>query len=63
MLNLSKNILKIELFDLSGKKVIQQNNLNKYDTQFNIKHLDEAMYILNIYTKDRKIAKKLIKTN
>ena len=59
----SENISKIELFDIRGRKVIQQNNLNKLDTQFNIEHFDEAMYILNIYTKDRVIVKKLIKVN
>tara|TARA_B110001450_G_scaffold238422_1_gene245419 strand:- start:459 stop:3830 length:3372 start_codon:yes stop_codon:yes gene_type:complete len=59
----SENISKIELFDIRGRKVIQQNNLNKLDTQFNIEHFDEAMYILNIYTKDRVIVKKLIKLN
>ncbi len=59
----SENISKIELFDIRGRKVIQQNNLNKLDTQFNIEHFDEAMYILNIYTKDRVIVKKLMKLN
>lgn len=59
----SENISKIELFDIRGRKVIQQNNLNKLDTQFDIEHFDEAMYILNIYTKDRVIVKKLIKVN
>ena len=58
-----ENISKIELFDIRGRKVIQQNNLNKLDTQFNIEHFDEAMYILNIYTKDRVIVKKLMKLN
>tara|TARA_B110000003_G_scaffold9602_1_gene9879 strand:+ start:155 stop:3418 length:3264 start_codon:yes stop_codon:yes gene_type:complete len=59
----SKNILKIELFDLKGRKIIQQNNLNQLETQFNIEYLNKAVYILNIFTKDEKIIKKLLKTN
>lgn len=58
-----KNILKIELFDLRGRKVIQQNNINKLNTQFNIEYLDQAMYLLIVYTKDKRIVKKLMKTN
>lgn len=58
-----KNILKMELFDLRGRKNIQQNNLNKLNTKFNIEHLDAAIYILNVYIEDRIIVKKLIKTN
>ena len=32
----SREILKIELYDLRGRKIIQQNNINKLETQFNI---------------------------
>ena len=59
----SRDILKIELFDLRGRKIIQQNNINKLETQFNIEHLSEATYILNVYTKDKIIVKKIMKTN
>jgi len=59
----SREILKIELFDLRGRKIIQQNNINKLETQFNIEHLSEATYILNVYTKDKIIVKKIMKTN
>ena len=59
----SRDILKIELFDLRGRKIIQQNNINKSETQFNIEHLSEATYILNVYTKDKIIVKKIMKTN
>lgn len=58
-----KNISKIELFDLRGRKIIQQNNLNKLKTQFDIEHLENAIYILNVYTNGNKIIKKIIKTN
>ena len=27
-----KNILKVELYDLRGRKIIQQNNLNKFES-------------------------------
>ena len=57
-----KNILKIKLFDLKGSLIIQQNNLNKLNTQFNIEHLKVGTYMLNIYTKDEIITKKIIKT-
>lgn len=60
--NSKTTILKIELFDLRGRRIIHQNNLNKLDTQFNIEHLDDAVYILNVYTKDRRIVKKLMKS-
>ena len=59
----SRDILKIELYDLRGRKIIQQNNINKLETQFNIEHLSEATYILNVYTKDKIIVKKIMKTN
>ena len=59
----SREILKIELYDLRGRKIIQQNNINKSETQFNIEHLSEATYILNVYTKDKIIVKKIMKTN
>ncbi|MDG1160624.1 MAG: GEVED domain-containing protein, partial [Flavobacteriaceae bacterium] len=39
----SENILKVELYDLRGRKIIQQNNLNKFETQFNVEHLKEAI--------------------
>jgi hypothetical protein len=54
----SRDILKIELYDLRGRKIIQQNNINKLETQFNIEHLSEATYILNVYAKDKIIVKK-----
>lgn len=56
------NLSKIELFDLRGRKIIQQNNLTKFDTQFDIEHLENAIYILNVYTNGEKIVKKLIKS-
>jgi hypothetical protein len=59
----SRDILKIELYDLRGRKIIQQNNINKLETQFNIEHLSEATYILNVYAKDKIIVKKIMKTN
>ena len=59
----SENILKVELYDLRGRKIIQQNNLNKFETQFNVEHLKEAIYILNVYTKEKIIVKKIVKKN
>lgn len=59
----SDNITKVELYDLRGRRVIQQNNLNTLQTTFNIEHLEESLYILNIYSSGRKVTKKLIKSN
>ncbi|WP_299888059.1 GEVED domain-containing protein [uncultured Lacinutrix sp.] len=57
----NNNITKIELFDIRGRKVIQQNNLDTKQTTFNIEHLQESVYILNVYSAKKKTTKKIIK--
>lgn len=57
------NFTKVELYDIRGKKVIQQNNLEIKEITFNIGHLQEAVYILMIHTLERKIVKKVVKIN
>lgn len=55
---------RIELFDLRGRKVLQQNNINKTNSSFEIGHLETAVYLLHIYTNDNKfILKKIIKSH
>jgi len=56
-----KTINKIELFDMNGRKVIYQTNLNKLNTEFNIKYLNKSIYVLYIHTNDGIIVKKIVK--
>lgn len=61
--NASTIMNKLEVYDLRGRKVIVQNNLNKTKTRFNIGHLNTSIYIVKIYGKDKTITKKVVKQN
>ncbi|TCK68845.1 putative secreted protein (Por secretion system target) [Winogradskyella wandonensis] len=62
-INASVSMNKVEVYDLSGRKVIIQNNLNRRETSFSIGHLAESVYIVQIHTSGRLITKKIIKQN
>ncbi|MFY0672746.1 MAG: T9SS type A sorting domain-containing protein [Bacteroidia bacterium] len=59
----TEQIVKVELVDSKARIIIQQNNINDLTAQFNIGHLNEGLYVLNIYTKDQRVVRKIIKSN
>ena len=56
-----KIITKMELFDINGRKVIYQNNINNKNTKLNMEYLNSSIYLLYIHTNDGIIVKKVIK--
>jgi len=54
-------ITKMELFDISGRKVLYQNNINSKNTKFNMEYLKNSIYLLYIYTNNGTIVKKVVK--
>ena len=54
-------ITKMELFDISGRKVIYQNNINSKNTKFSMEYLKNSIYLLYIYTNNGTIVKKVVK--
>lgn len=55
-----KEVQKIEIFDMSGRKILQKN-VNKKDDQINIEILKSGIYILKTYTDNSSQTFKIIK--
>lgn len=51
-LNSNKNIIKIEVFDLLGKKIMQENNSNK---SVDVSSINNGIYVLKIQDEDHKL--------
>lgn len=63
ILNISSvyTIDKIQIFDISGK-LIFSDDINSNNTSINVSTLNSGMYILKIYSNNKFITKKIIKT-
>ena len=55
-----KEVQKIEIFDMSGRKILQKN-VNKKEDQINIEILKSGIYILKTYTDNSSQTFKIIK--
>lgn len=60
-INSGSTITKLEVFDISGRTVIKQNNLNIQSTKFDITHLNPAIYLVKVHTENSFVLKKVIK--
>jgi hypothetical protein len=59
--NLDVKILKINIFDISGRQVVVSFNSNNNITEFNVSNLLPGIYIVNIATENEFISHKFIK--
>ena len=55
-----KEVQKIEIFDMSGRKILQKN-VNKKEDQINIEILKSGIYILKTFTDNSSQTFKIIK--
>ena len=57
----SRNIFnKIDVFDLSGKRILNSNNINNSDLKLNVANLTSGVYILKVSTSASVVIKKFI---
>ena len=59
-LNSNKLVKDIEVFDVTGKMILSQNNINQNNTALNISDLVSGLYIVAIKTNSTVITKRLI---
>jgi phosphomevalonate kinase len=55
-----KEVRKIEIFDMSGRKILEKT-VNKKETQINIEKLNSGIYILKTFTANDSETFKIIK--
>ena len=59
-LNSDELIKDIQLFDVTGKLILNQNNINKSSTNLYVSDLNSGLYIVSIKTNKTMITKRLL---
>lgn len=59
----TKNILDISIYDIQGKLIINQTNVNKKSYELNLSPFNNGLYLIKVNTIDKVIIKKILKTN
>ena len=59
-LSSDKLIKNIQLFDVTGKLILNQNNIDKNSTNLYVSDLNSGLYIVSIKTNETMITKRLV---